>query len=169
MVTVQELSDPYANYLLPVLAAQSGVCLTCHTSIVGTYLKCRSCNTAAKTLSGRADAISFVALAVKEGQLAQELAYYKSKSAFPGRARTEDGLAAVLWRWLKDHESCLADRAGVESFPIVTVIPSTRGRVGHPLIGMVGERMGITRDRYKTLLAPNPDSGSIDAYSETRN
>ncbi len=155
MATVQELSEPYANYLLPVLPAQSGVCSICHTSIAGTYLQCWTCNSSIRNLNSRADALSFVALAVKEGQLAQELAYYKSDVSFPSRARTEDGLAAVLWRWLKSHEACVARRAGVDNFPLVTVIPSTRGRVGHPLVSMVGERIGVTRERFKMLIAPN--------------
>jgi hypothetical protein len=157
MSTIYELSDPHENYLLPILARGPGVCPICHTSVTGTFVRCRSCNRANKDLSNTANALGFISLAVKGEQLDQELRYYKKESQFPSRAKTEDGLSAVLWRWLKTHEVCVESGAGVESFPIVTTIPSTRGRTSHPLSRMVGERIGITRDRFRPLLIANPD------------
>ncbi len=157
MTSITELSDPYSNYLLPVLRTQSGVCPICHTSIVGTYPKCRKCNEAVRTLRFTADAMSFVSLAPKGDQLDQELRYYKKESNFPGRARTEDGLAATLWRWLKQHESCVATRAGTDGFSIVTTIPSTKARLNHPLERMIGERIGSTVPRHRQLLVANPN------------
>lgn len=157
MPTIDELSDPLANYLLPVLKTRLGVCPKCHTSIVGTFPTCWQCNSAKRTLPLTADAMSFVSLAPKGDQLDQELRFYKKESNFPGRIRTENGLAATLWRWLKIHESCVARRAGVTEFPIVTTIPSTKGRINHPLRYMVSVRVGGTAPRYRDLLIANPN------------
>ena len=125
--------------------------------MTGTFPRCWSCHRAESDLRLTADAIGFISLAVKGDQLDQELRYYKTDSQFPGRVKTEDGLSAVLWRWLKAHETCIAKRAGVASFPVVTTIPSTKGRMDHPLTRMVGERIGISRDRFRLLLEANPD------------
>lgn len=157
MSTIYELSDPHANYLLPILANGPGVCPVCHTSVAGTFTQCRACNTAHQDLPATADALGFISLAVKGEQLDQELRYYKRDSQFPSRAKTEDELSAVLWRWLKRHEACVAQGADVASFPIVTTIPSTKGRSNHPLARMVGGRIGITRERFQPLLVANPN------------
>jgi hypothetical protein len=157
MATIYELSDPYGNYLLPVLPRGQGVCSECKTSVTGTWRRCRACNTAAQELPHLADAIGLVSLAPKSDQLDHELRYYKSDSTFPSRKTTESGLSAVLWRWLKTHETCVATRAGATEFPIVTTIPSTKGRRHHPLREMVQTRIGVTRDRYKSILEPNRD------------
>ena len=64
-------------------------------------------------------------------------------------------LAAVLWRFLRDPEPCLARRAKVERFSLVTTVPSgdqARDAV-HPLPHIIGALVGHTRDRYKRLLA----------------
>lgn len=63
-------------------------------------------------------------------------------------------LAAVLWRFLAAHEDCGRAAAGVDDFPLVTVVPSSRGLSAqeHPLARIVGEHVGITRGRFENLL-----------------
>jgi hypothetical protein len=63
-------------------------------------------------------------------------------------------IAAVLWRFLAIHESCIARAAGAADFTIVTTVPSgdrARDPV-HPLRRIVGELVGPTRERYEPLL-----------------
>lgn len=78
MPTVLDLSAPYANHLLPVLANGAGVCGVCHTSVAGSYPLCYQCRRARSALSVTADAVAFTALAVKTQQLARELWVYKN-------------------------------------------------------------------------------------------
>lgn len=158
MPTIDELSEPYANFLLPILPTGPGVCSICHTSVIGSYVRCIPCNSAKSALPSLADSIGFVSLAVKERQLAYELAFYKDERySFDKRLKTIAGLTAVLWRWLKFHEECVARSAGAMSFSVVTSIPSTRQREGHPLATMVREKIGITIDRYRPLLRANSE------------
>lgn len=160
MPTIDDLSEHYANFLLPVLPKGPGVCPICHTSIVGNWPTCISCRSARDSLPFIADAIGFVSLAVKNQQLAHELAFYKGNYEWSYRYKTIVSLTAVLWRWLKFHEQCVARSSGVEAFQIVTTIPSTRNRDNHPLPIMVGEKIGVTLDRYEQLLRPR--SGAPD-------
>lgn len=158
MPTIDELSEPYANFLRPVLPTGLGVCSSCHTSVIGSFPRCIPCNAARSALPSVADSIGFVSLAVKQHQRAYELAFYKDERySFDKRFRPVAGLTAIFWRWLKVHEECLARSAGVPSFSAVTSIPSTRNRVGHPLATMVSEKIGVTIDRYRPLLLSNPN------------
>ncbi len=63
-------------------------------------------------------------------------------------------LAAILWRFLADHERCVANAAGTDGFELVTTVPSgDRFRdERHPLRWIVGELVGPTRGRYERLL-----------------
>ncbi len=165
MATVAELSAPYENHLVPVLPAGDGVCETCHTSVVGGWFECYPCYEAKRALTARADAVDFVALAVKFEQLAHELRFYKGLTQSAAREATQYGLAAVLWRWLSVHEDCVRNAAGVDEFPIVTTVPSTSGRTSHPLRKLVHTLIGATRDRARDLLNVNPDVDTgRDAY-----
>ena len=87
-------------------------------------------------------------------QFARELYTYKRDTvpvAF--RQQRTIGLAAVLWRWLAFHEGHLAAATGLDSFQIITSIPSTNNRVGpHPLQTLVSEIVVGSGDRYRDLL-----------------
>jgi vacuolar-type H+-ATPase subunit F/Vma7 len=155
VATVAQITAAYENYLLPVLPDQSGVCLVCGTSVVGDFPRCWQCGQAREALDRRADVVVPIALAVKGGQLAHELSAYKNSSSTAARARLRVGLAAVLWRWLALHEECMAQAVGVESVPIVTNVPSTSGRTDEPVQEMVERIVGVTRDRYESLLVAN--------------
>ena len=156
MATVSELSAPYENHLRAVLPAGDEVCPVCHTFLTGGYALCYQCNEARRWLPFTADAVNFVALAVKGEQLARELWVYKNGTT-AGAGRIRLGLSAVLWKALAQHENCLARAAGVVEFPIVTMVPSTKGRLSHPLEEMLGTVVGATSGRYRTMLRPRPD------------
>ena len=106
-----------------------------------------------------------IALAVKDEQWAHELSSYKNSPRRAVRDTLSVGIGAVLWRWLGSHEACVEDDVGVDEFPIVTAVPSTRGREQHPLPRLLSEVVKPTADRYTDLLHPNGDypEGSREA------
>jgi len=81
-------------------------------------------------------------------------AHYKYDVDLGVRARLGNRLAAVLWRFLGQHEKHIADAVGVPEFEIVATVPGTREHEGgHPLERIVGTTVGPTKDRYEPLLA----------------
>ena len=150
MATVAELSGPYANFMLnPRPPAAAGVCSVCLTFTEGQDT-CYPCGWEPRF----ADAVLPISYSVHFGQLHTALAQYKRATGTVAR-RLQMELAAVLWRFLRDHEACLARRAGVDGFDTVTTVPSSdQARdAGHPLHRIVGSDVGATRDRYAPLLA----------------
>jgi hypothetical protein len=75
------------------------------------------------------------------------------------------GLAAVLWRFLAGHESCVANHCAVPGFDIVTTVPSTSGWDTHPVRTMTAEMVGATRDRYRGPLTPEPNAAALGRTS----
>ena len=154
MPTVTQLTDRYANFLLPVLSRGDGVCEVCGTAVSGGWRCCYQCNAAAKKLGvgAVADTVDFVALAVKDEQLAYELWKYKERPS-PAQVEIALRLAALLWRWLAAHEACLGRDAACDGFSIATTVPSGTGRAGeHPVEHMVSTVIRSTRTRYRPLL-----------------
>jgi glutamine phosphoribosylpyrophosphate amidotransferase len=95
---------------------------------------------------------------VKSEQLAHELWHYKYDTDRKVRARLGIKLAAVLWRFLREHEHHIAEAAGISHFDAVTSVPGTKQRDGaHPLDLIVSKVIGQTRDRYGQLLELGPN------------
>ncbi len=156
MATVRELTEPSANYLLPVLPVGPNVCAVCRTSVAGTFPRCYQCSQARQNLPVTADAVVPYALSVKHTQFAHELSAYKNSPSRQARAELQLRLAALLWRWARDHEACLATRLGLPTvFDLVTVVPSTSGRVDPPLPVMVGKTAAPLAARYADTLIYN--------------
>jgi predicted amidophosphoribosyltransferase len=163
VASVFELSEPYRNFLVSVLPPGRGVCATCWRAVDPGYRLCYPCRTAQDTLGRRlADVVVPIALAVKRQQFAHELWHYKYDADDRVRQRLEIRLAAVLWRFLGQHETHVAQAVGVPRFDVVTTVPGTRSRAdAHPLVRIVGTLVGQTRDRYQPLLTLGPD-GSVE-------
>ncbi|WP_228561687.1 hypothetical protein [Catenulispora rubra] len=167
MVSVQQVSDQYTNKILihpPGLA--DGVCGVCHTWVTG-YSLCWACKeNRGKFGQLAADVVVPIGMSVKGQQYAHELHNYKdgrdSRTALLIGAR----LACVLWRFLTEHEACVARAAGVEAaaFQAVTTVPSGSGRIGeHPLRRMAATWVEPARSRYVDLLeATNANSKERD-------
>jgi hypothetical protein len=103
------------------------------------------------------DAVAPISYSVAHEQLHHALAAYKRLSGeVADRLRLQ--LAAVIWRHLALHESCIAAAAGIDGpFALVTAVPSGEParEQSHPLRWIVGEVVGPTRDRYERLLRPS--------------
>lgn len=148
MATVAELSDPYANFMRTP-GRGSGFCSTCTTFVDAAYQRCHQCEFQSRWLA----AVLPISYAERGGQLHTNLAGYKRWA--PATAeRTRLQLAAVLWRFLVAHESCLATAAGVDGFDLVTTVPSSDPARDehHPLRVIVGQIVEPTRDRYERVL-----------------
>jgi hypothetical protein len=147
MPTVAELTEPYGNFMLGPVRGPN-VCEVCLTFTDG-YPRCYTCARTPRAL----DALVPISYSVAAGQLHHVLASYKRLNGEAGR-RLSTELAAVLWRFLSDHERCLARAAGVPSFDLVATVPSGDGErdASHPLHWIVGEAVSPTRDRHRSLL-----------------
>jgi predicted amidophosphoribosyltransferase len=147
MPTVDQLSGPYANFMIGPRPGPS-VCRTCFNLTLG-YDTCYTCANGVSVV----DAAVPISYSIGGEQLHRALAGYKRLNGEVARRFTVE-LAAVLWRFLRTHEACVARAAGVEQFDLVTAVPSSDAfRDGsHPLYRIVGELVGPARDRYHRLL-----------------
>jgi hypothetical protein len=145
--TVAELTELYTNFMLGPRRGPD-VCTGCFNFTRG-YELCYACAHGERWL----DAMTPVSYSVAREQLHHALANYKRLSGEIAR-RLAIELAAVLWRFLAEHERCLAAAAGVDALELVTTVPSgDRGRdEHHPLRWIASEVIGVTRERYVRLL-----------------
>jgi predicted amidophosphoribosyltransferase len=165
MPTVGELSALYENVLLGPRRGPD-VCRTCFNFTAG-YAFCWACAHGQPTL----DAVVPISYSVAREQLHHALASYKRLDGDVAR-RLQAILAAILWRFLTDHETCLASAAGTERFDLVTTVPSgdpSRDRdQNHPLRTIVGEVVGPTRERHQRLLRRTDEQPGPRAFSTTK-
>jgi predicted amidophosphoribosyltransferase len=163
MPSVDELSEPYGNFLI---APRPGadVCRTCFNLIDG-YDRCYACEHGGNSV----DVVAPISYSLAGEQLHHALAAYKRSPAPWARALTVQ-LAAVLWRFLAVHEHCLARAAGVGAFALVTTVPSSRGDRGgpHPMQRIVGELVVPTRDRYAAILRRTDTPVTVHMFSPDR-
>ena len=75
-------------------------------------------------------------------------------------------MAAILWRFLLDHEAHVAHASGVETFDVVAVVPSktTHNDEARPgLRTIVGTLVEHTTPRFERLLRPT-DAETVGRY-----
>lgn len=153
-------SARYANFLIRPLPPGPGVCQTCYGLANSGYSTCWPCQQAARTLgTGVADAVVPITLALKGEQYANELWRYKDVQGSE-RQYFRVGLAAVLWRLLAAHETCISSSCAVPRFDTVTKVPSTGEHTEHSLAAMAASMVGPIRDRYQDLLTPAPNAAA---------
>jgi predicted amidophosphoribosyltransferase len=163
MPTVAELTELYTNFMLSPRAGPD-VCRTCFNFTRG-YDRCYACAHNAEWL----DVVAPISYSVAREQLHHALAKYKRLTGEVAR-RLGVELAAVLWRFLADHERCVARAAGAAKFELVTTVPSgDRERdEPHPLRWMVGEVVGPTRERHERLLRRSSAEVSAREFNATK-
>src|SRR5947208_23773 len=134
MPTVTELTAVYGNFLLGPRPGP-GVCQSCFNLTDG-YDRCYACAHTPQLL----DAMVPISYSVAHEQLHHVLATYKRYRGVTPRQFTVE-LAAILWRYLERHETCLARTAHTPKFDLVTSVPSSEQArdARHPLRAMVGE------------------------------
>lgn len=169
--TIDAVSAPFENYLLPVPAPAHDVCGTCHSSKFGDFPNCYPCHDARRQLPARADAVASISLAPDNEQLARDFYAYKDQRLSSAiRRPLMVGLAALTYKWLRLHEACLAGAAGIRegTFDVITSVPSTSARAGtHPLVSALSEVVVGSKDRYADLLTVNrTDVGSREYVAD---
>jgi predicted amidophosphoribosyltransferase len=147
MPSVAELTGLYENFMLGPTPGPN-VCDVCFNFTAG-YNRCYSCAHGELWL----DAVAPISYSVAHEQLHHALAGYKRVQGEVRRRLTVE-LAAVLWRYLAEHEPCIARASGVERFELVATVPSSsRDRdERHPVRTIVGELSAPTRTRHERLL-----------------
>lgn len=169
MPTVSELTTPYANFMLAPKAGP-GICDRCCDLIAEGHTRCDRCASHHDCL----DAVAPISYSVAHEQLHHALRAYKR---LPDRVarRFQIELAAVIWRYLRDHERCLAQAAGVQRFALVTAVPSgsLERENSHPLRRMLCTLVAPTRDRYQPLLTRSavevaPRTVDVSKFNPTR-
>jgi len=147
MPSVRELSALYESVMLGPRRGPD-VCATCFNFTNG-YERCYACDHGRLVL----DAVAPISYSVAREQLHHALASYKRLHGDVAR-RLGASLAAILWRFLAEHERCVARAVGTNGFELVATVPSG-DRVRdeqHPLRWIAGELVGPTRDRHERLL-----------------
>ena len=146
MASVAQLTADAGHLVSP--RPGPGVCVDCFNFTCG-FARCYACCAGERHV----DLLVPISYSVAHEELHQLLATYKRSSGWPAR-RASRLLAAMLWRFLAAHEACVASRAGVAGFDVVTTVPSSDPArdVDHALRHIVGELCGITRDRHQRLL-----------------
>jgi predicted amidophosphoribosyltransferase len=166
--TVDEVSAPYANFMLNPAPAGSGICSVCWRFASPSYPTCYECG---RVVPPIADVVVPITYSIEREQMHHSLRLYKDGATERIRDRFTMELAAVLWRFLRDHERCIAARIRVRSFDMVTVVPSgTRARdeARDGLRRIVGELVRPTAERYERLLAPTDSAAPKHQYDPNR-
>ena len=142
----------------------TGVCTTCFNLTDG-HERCYACAHGGDALA----AMLPVSYSIGDEQLHRALASYKRTGGRVSRHLAVE-LAAMLWRFLHRHETCLAEAAGTDGFELVATVPSTDPARDqeHPLRVVVGELVGLTHDRYENLLYPTAAAVRAHAFDRQR-
>ena len=167
MPTVGELSALYENVLLSPRRGPD-VCAICFNFTAG-YDRCWACAHGHPAL----DAVAPISYSVAHEQLHHALASYKRLNGDVAR-RLQAILAAILWRFLTEHEACVARAAGARarSFDLVTTVPSgdpaRDDRERHPLRTIIAELVAPTRERHQRLLRRTNTETEPRSFSQTK-
>lgn len=165
--SIEEVSDPLANFMLNPALPGPGICSVCWTFQDPAYGQCYKCG----WQPGLADVVVPITYSVGQEQMHYVLRRYKDGATAEVAARFQLQLAAVLWRFLRAHETCVAAAAGVHSFDRVTVVPSAtvaRDDARPRLRQIVGQIVGQTAERFDRLLAPTDSTAPGHQYDENR-
>jgi predicted amidophosphoribosyltransferase len=173
--SVFEESAPLEHYLIAVPPGGDDTCRVCHGMVNSGYETCISCSRARSTLGSLSlDATAFISLAPRGEQMARDLYTYKLNTVPEfRRQQLMAGLSAVFWRWLAQHENCLATVADVVRFDAITTVPSTSGRDGeHPLNTLVSKIVAGSATRTLDTLALarsdlDPRAPAVDRFAAT--
>lgn len=124
-VGVDEASEAYQRAMRNIAPAGPGICRICWAFIDPAYDTCYKCGHQPDCLA----AVVPVTYSEHLGQVHLALRNYKDGGSTAIRRHGAVRLAAILWRFLREHESCVARAAGAaDGFDLVTVVPSSDPR-----------------------------------------
>lgn len=152
--TVDEVSAPYANFMVNPAPSGPGICSVCWRFAKEPYTTCYECEWDVPQV---ANVVVPITYSIEREQMHHSLRHYKDGATPKIRDRFTFDLAAVLWRFLREHEGCVAALVGVTSFDRVTVVPSGTQASNEARGGLrriVGEIVRPTAERFERLLEP---------------
>jgi predicted amidophosphoribosyltransferase len=118
---VDEASRGYERAMRNIATAGPGICRICWGFVDPDYETCYRCDHQPDGL----EAMVPITYSQHLGQMHLALRNYKDGDSAGIRRHDKVRLAAILWRFLRDHESCVARAADVDSFDLVTIVPSS--------------------------------------------
>lgn len=118
---VDEASEAYERAMRSIAPPGPKICRLCRGFVGPDYDTCFRCGFQPDSLA------AMVPITYSEhlGQVHTALRNYKDGDDEGVRRYSAVRLAAILWRFLRDHESCVAAAAGTPAFDVVTVVPSS--------------------------------------------
>ncbi len=119
---VDEASEAYERAMRNIVAAGPGICRVCWRFMDPDFETCYRCAHQPDCL----DAMVPITYSEHLGQMHLALRNYKDGDSTAIRRHDAIRLAAILWRFLRDHELCVASAAGVDDFDLVTIVPSSK-------------------------------------------
>jgi predicted amidophosphoribosyltransferase len=154
-LTVEEAANTYIRAMRPVEPVRPGICSVCHTFCNPDFSRCFQC----AQDDGPLDVVAPITYSEHLSQMHTVLRGYKDGNDAAQRGFMGVRLAAILWKFLEQHESCIARAAGLAGprFDLVTTVPSStteRDEVRGNLRLIVGEVCEHTAGRYQRLLRP---------------
>ncbi|HEY7935396.1 MAG TPA: hypothetical protein VID48_16365 [Solirubrobacteraceae bacterium] len=166
-LTVEEASNAYVHAMRNPPVARAGVCAVCKTFHDPSFQACGRCVGQPNNL----DAFVPITYSVHGRQMHDALWSYKNASQDEVRWYHGVRLTAILWRFIENHESCLARAAGVDDFDLVATVPSKtperdEGRRG--LRTIAGKWCTPIVDRWQRVLWPADPPLLERSYSHQR-
>ncbi len=153
-LTVDEASETYVSAMRNVPSPDQNACAICKTFIGEDWTYCIPCNRQLNSL----DIVVPITYSLSMGQMHTVLRLYKDPPS-DAQQFAAVRMVAILWRFLRDHESCIAHGAGVDRFDVTTTVPSTSQQRDHQnVLRAVVQACGPAKDRYERLLRPAPDA-----------
>jgi predicted amidophosphoribosyltransferase len=149
-LTVHEASAAYIRAMRNVPAARDGLCEICSTFTPPEYSVCLSCSRQPNNL----DVVVPITYSEHLGQMHHALRSYKDGVDEVQRYATPR-LTAILWRFLDEHEDCVARAAGATVFDIVATVPSSSPEADEARMGLrtIVEWCEPISGRYERVLS----------------
>lgn len=148
-LSVEEASAAYQRAMRPLAAAGPGICQICWGFVNPDFPTCYSCGHQPDNL----EAVVPITYSEHLGQIHLALRNYKDAGSSEIRRHDAIRLAAILWRFLDAHESCVARSVGVESFDLVTLVPSSNPkRDEHSAFAQLAGWVGPIKTRLRRVL-----------------
>jgi predicted amidophosphoribosyltransferase len=169
--TVESLTDPFILTFTPPPLIGAGVCDICHGSPNPGWDRCYSCAQTASQVSRPVELVVPITLCEAMGQMHHVLRSYKDSPDESVRTRMRLRTAALLYRFLATHRSCIVN-AAERNWDVITTVPSSTGRAGtHPL-ELVIQHVPSVEQEHATLLRRGPgqlghNRASDDGYEVT--
>jgi predicted amidophosphoribosyltransferase len=141
-----------------------GACPRC-LNLTGVTGLCRACRATEHHLA----AVVPISYSVGGEWLHQLIAAYK-RDADPWVPDAMRTLARLCSDFLSRHEGCVASKAGVPGFQLITTVPSADPLrdLQHPMRRIVGEQVESTRERYERLLLRSDSPANPRVFDPAR-